>query len=139
MTLLNSLLHSTAYRSPLLRTLIPSVGLAFALQTAFAIPSITLQTDRVYDLSGSITYLGVTALSLYLPALRARAAAGITGKLGAANGLPSLWNALRGAENGALGWNWRQLALSAAVGVWAVRCASSLQTPQNTNMMSNYS
>ncbi|KAG9243502.1 hypothetical protein BJ878DRAFT_583171 [Calycina marina] len=116
---LNHFLRTTAYRSPLLRTLVPTIGLAFALQAAFAVPSIALQSDRVYDLSGSVTYLGVTALSLYLPALRARAASTLTSR--ASEVAPSVLRALGAA-------NWRQLVLSAAVGVWAVRLGAHLFT-----------
>ena len=111
MTLLQTLLRATAFRSPLLRTLVPSVALAYGIQTAVAIPSVIAQTERFYDLSGSLTYLSCTALSLTLPYLRAKnsgAIAGIAEYLG------------RGA-NGAGIWWWRQAVLSAAVGIWATR------------------
>ncbi|KAI1080054.1 hypothetical protein F5B20DRAFT_148933 [Whalleya microplaca] len=102
MTLLQKFLHLTNFHSPLLRTAVPSVAAAFALQTAVAIPSIRAQSERFYDASGSVTFLAVTALSLYLPSLRARA--------------PFAIAAL----------NWRQLALSAAVAVWSIRLGSYL-------------
>jgi len=106
MSLLQSLLRLTNFRNPLLRTVVPSISAAFAIQAAFAIPSIIAQSDRFYDFSGSLTYLAVTALSLYLPALRARAASG--------NGpLPGLLSETA--------FNWRQVVLSVAVGVWAAR------------------
>lgn len=57
MTLVNSLLHLTNFRNPFLRTLVPSIGAAFAIQTAVAIPSILAQSERFYDLSGSLTYV----------------------------------------------------------------------------------
>lgn len=108
MTLTQTLLHLTNFKSPLLATLVPSVTAAYAIQTACALPSIALQSEHFYDLSGSLTYLAVTALSLSLPALRARAAAG-----GAvAPLLPTLLRTL----------NWRQVVLSGAVGLWAARC-----------------
>ncbi len=118
MTLLTSLLAATNFRNPFLRTLVPSIGLAFGLQAAVAVPSIILQSERFYDLSGSLTYLSCTALSLYLPAVRARSASVFTGSPKPA--WPSLFDALRGT-GGPLGFNWRQVVLSAAVSVWASR------------------
>ena len=118
MTILTSLLAATNFRNPFLRTVIPSVGLAFGLQAAVAAPSIIAQTERFYDLSGSLTYLSCTALSLYLPAIRARSAAAITGAPKPA--WPSLLAALKGT-GGPLGFNWRQVVLSAAVSLWAAR------------------
>ncbi|RAR16471.1 duf1295-domain-containing protein [Stemphylium lycopersici] len=76
MTLLQTLLRATAFKSPLLRTLVPSVALAYSIQAAVAVPSIAAQTERFYDLSGSFTYLSCTALSLMVPYLRAKAAVG---------------------------------------------------------------
>lgn len=124
MTLLSTLLRLTNFRNPFLRTLIPSVSAAFAIQTAVAIPSILAQSERFYDLSGSLTYLSVTALSLYLPTLRARAAAQAAGSIKPA--WPSLLDALRGA-GGPNAFNWRQVLLSTAVAVWATRCVFLLQ------------
>ena len=112
MTLLQSLLHVTNFRSPLLRTIIPCVSAAFAIQTAVAIPSIMAQSDRFYDFSGALTHLGIAALSLYLPALRARAAAGDTG-------LPSVLAAFTNPKTAV--FNWRQVVLTAAVSSWAAR------------------
>jgi len=120
MPLLSTLLHATTFTRPFLSTLVPSVALAYTLQTATAIPSILAQTEKYYDLSGSLTYLSCIALSLTLPALRARNAASLAGQ--PLPRWPSVLGALRGA-NGA-GLNWRQLVLSAAVGVWATRCKS---------------
>lgn len=118
MTLLTSLLAATKFRNPFLRTVVPSIGLAFGLQAAVAVPSIILQSERFYDLSGSLTYLSCTALSLYLPTIRARSASVLTG--GPKPAWPSLLGALRGA-GGPLGFNWRQVLLSAAVSLWASR------------------
>lgn len=112
MTLLQALLRATAFRNPLLRTLLPTVGLAYGIQTAVAIPSIAAQTERFYDLSGSITYLSCTALSLSLPYLRARAAGQFTGGLAEYLAAPASGEGL---------WFWRQAVLSAAVGIWATR------------------
>ena len=111
--------------SPFLRTLLPSVGLAYAIQTAFALPSVALQTEKVYDLSGSLTYLSCTALSLALPTLRARAAAEAAGVVGKA--LPAFPSVLAALTKGVSGspasgvWRWRNVVLSAAVGLWAGR------------------
>lgn len=121
-SLLKGLLHATNFRNPFLRTLIPSIGLAYGLQFAFAVPSIALQTERVYDLSGSLTYISCVALSLYLPTLRARFAS-LPGTLAPA--WPSLLQSLV-SKGGANTWNWRQVVLSAAVTFWAARLGSFL-------------
>jgi hypothetical protein len=119
--LLRPFLSATNFRTPLLRTLVPTIGAAFAIQAAVALPSILGQTERFYDLSGSLTYLSCTALSLYLPVLRARAAAGGAGAV--ALGWPSILKSLQGKSLAQGGfWDWRQLVLSAAVAVWATRC-----------------
>lgn len=107
---LRYLLQITAFRSPFLRTVVPSVALAYGIQAAVAVPSIAAQTERFYDLSGSLTYLSCTAASLYLPVLRAR----LTGV--GANAVKSSFGSI-----GLGPLNWRQVALSVAVGVWATR------------------
>lgn len=119
MTLLNALLQLTHYKSPFLRTLIPCIGTAYALQAAVALPSILGQTERFYDLSGSLTYISCTALSLYLPTLRARALAASSGSQ--IPPWPSLIASLT-SKGGVSAWNWRQVLLSAAVTIWATRC-----------------
>lgn len=117
--LLGYLLRLTNHPSPFLRTLLPSIGLAYGIQAAFAVPSIIAQSERFYDLSGSLTYLSCTALSLYLPTIRARYAASLAGASKPA--WPSLVEALSKSTGPAGAWNWRMLALSAAVGIWATR------------------
>lgn len=107
---------SSVFSKPLLLTLVPCVSLAYGIQGLVAVPSIVARSERYYDLSGSLTYLSCTALSLALPLVRARRA-------GAAAGLGS---ALMG--KGAAAWNWRQVALGAAVGVWATRLGTHLYT-----------
>ena len=137
--LVQTLLRLTDFRNPLLRTLVPSVAASFAIQAAFAVPSILGRSDRFYDFSGSVTFLSVTALSLYLPALRARVAAG-GGGFGTGDSVRRLLaepflQALGSGNRVGMGsdgnlkvpvYNWRQVALSLAVGVWAVRCSLSL-------------
>lgn len=120
--IINSLLHATNFKNPFLRTLVPSIGLSFGLQAAVAIPSLLYQTERFYDLSGSLTYISCAALSLYLPTLRARYAAG-GGPLAPA--WPSLLASLT-SKGGVSAWNWRQVVLSAAVTIWATRLGSFL-------------
>lgn len=116
MPLLPLLLQSTSFSTPFLSTLLPSIGLAYTLQGLAAIPSILGRTEKYYDLSGSLTYLSCVGLSLALPVVRARAAT-------AAHGVSGV-GGLRGAGVGELGklLNWRQVVLSAAVGIWATRC-----------------
>lgn len=122
MTLVQRLLHLTNFSSPLLRTAVPAVSAAFAIQAAFAVPSTLAQSERFYDFSGALTNISVVALSLYLPALRAKygnlAAEAGGGKWAAS--LPSLTTPFTNPS--AAGLNWRQIALSAAVTIWAARC-----------------
>ena len=130
MTLVTSLLHLTNFRNPFLRTLIPSISTAFAIQGAVAIPSILAQSEQFYDLSGSVTYLSVAALSLYLPTLRARAAAAAAGAVKPT--YPNLLAAFMGT-GGASGLNWRQVVLSAAVTIWATRRMSPPSLSSKSN------
>ena len=130
---LASFLRASAFKTPLLRTLVPSVALAYGIQTAVAVPSIVAQTERFYDLSGSLTYLSCTALSLCLPVLRLRAVAG-PDKIG----LPWL---SRVAGQSLL--NWRQAVLSAAVGIWAARCVwfsllSAIDLEASATILTNF-
>lgn len=122
MTLLDHFLHITNFHSPLLRAIVPCFATAFAIQGAVAIPSILAGSERFYDVSGSVTFLAVGTLSLYLPALRARAAAY------AANAttlprLPSLIEVLKGGAGAGVAvlLNWRQLVLTGMTVVWAIR------------------
>jgi steroid 5-alpha reductase family enzyme len=121
-SIINGLLRSTNFRNAFLRTLVPSIGLAFGLQVATAIPSIAFQTERFFDLSGSITYISCAALSLYLPTLRARFAAAPGSVLPP---YPSLLQSLT-SKGGVSAWNWRQVVLSAAVTFWAGRLGTFL-------------
>ncbi|KAH7135573.1 hypothetical protein B0J11DRAFT_163217 [Dendryphion nanum] len=108
-------------QTPLLRTLLPTLALAYGIQTGVAIPSIYYKTERFYDLSGSLTYLSCTALSLALPFWRARSlgqVAGIAEYLGRVGG--------NGAGVAGGNWWWRQALLSVAVGVWAGRLGTYL-------------
>lgn len=98
MSILNHLLHITNFKSPLLRTVVPSVGAAVAIQAAAGLPSVLAGTERFFDASGSLTFFAVGALSLYLPHLRARA-----------------------AGHAAARWNWRQLVATAMAVTWAAR------------------
>ncbi|KAG8531000.1 uncharacterized protein KY384_004357 [Bacidia gigantensis] len=122
MAVLSTLLHATSFSRPFLSTLVPSIALAYAIQGGVAIPSIIAQTERFYDLSGSLTYLSCVGLSLYLPTIRARYAASAAGKVLPA--WPNLLAALKGGANA--GVNWRQIVLSVAVSIWATRLGSYL-------------
>lgn len=104
MSILNHLLHITNFKSPLLRTVVPSVGAALAIQFAAGLPSVLAGTERFFDFSGSLTFLAVGALSLYLPQLRS----------GVGNAaLPKLF--------ASSAWNWRQIALTGMAITWATR------------------
>ncbi|CAJ2505421.1 Uu.00g128150.m01.CDS01 [Anthostomella pinea] len=131
MTLLQKLLHLTDFRNPFLRTLVPSVAAAFAIQTVVALPSIALQSERLYDASGSATFLAVSLLSLYLPGARSKVAASVASSGPGVYGVLSRWwpsllaPFARGAGR-AVVLNWRSVAMTAAVGVWSVRLGSYL-------------
>lgn len=122
MSLLHALLRITSFRSPLLRALVPCAAAALAVQAAAAAPSILARSERFYDVSGSVTVLAVGALSLYLPALRARAAGRILE-------LPSLLDALVPGRTGpgAAWWNWRQIVATGLAMLWTIRreCSST--------------
>lgn len=126
MTFMHRLMAATSYQTPLFRTLVPCVGLAYALQAASAVPSVAFQSERFYDISGSVTYLSVTALSLYLPSARARYA-GFLAK--STRSSPTIMGAVKGLEG--RGYNWRQVLISAAVAVWATRRMHSSQVPHS--------
>jgi len=116
----NTLLQLSNFQNPFLRTFVPSIGLVYTIQAAFAVPSITAQSERFYDLSGSLTYISCAALSLFIPAVRAT-----WGAAGASGGaLPPLTNLLSvfSSDSGRFGFDWRQVALSTAVALWATRC-----------------
>lgn len=118
------LLGLTSFRSPLLRGIVPCVAAAFGCQFLAGAPSIFFGTERFYDLSGSLTYLAVGALSLYLPALRSRAAAQASGI--PAPPLPGLVDMIKsvGSVGGASGVgarDWRQVVATGLVMIWATR------------------
>lgn len=114
--------------SPVLRVVVPCTAAAVALQLAAAAPSVAARSELFFDVSGSLTYLAVGALSLYLPSLRARALAAAQGvSQDALPKLPSIAQLLAsaGAEKtaaGVGGRNWRQLVLVGLTMVWATRC-----------------
>ncbi|KAI9714299.1 MAG: hypothetical protein M1820_000260 [Bogoriella megaspora] len=107
MPVLQTLLRITSFKSPFLSTLVPSIALSYGIQAGVAVPSILAHSERFYDASGSVTYL-----FLAIPHLRARAAASAAGLAKPAITLSS--------------FNWRQLALSLAIGIWATRLGTFL-------------
>jgi len=111
------------FSNPALSTLIPTISAAYAIQVAASIPAMLFQEDRFYgalsllpwsdrvDFSGSLTYLGCTALSLYLPSLRARSFA-------KSQGLPLP------RFPGITSFHPRQLIMSGLTALWAARLGS---------------
>lgn len=117
---------------------------AYAIQIFVAIPSIIYKSDRFFDASGLSTFLIVNIMSLYLPAIRAKyaennleqVADAVNEGVQAVTGIEPGWGSLLMApfkrcnivQDVAAGtplavdYNWRQLALSGAVTIWAVRC-----------------
>ncbi|CAK7270510.1 hypothetical protein SEPCBS57363_004137 [Sporothrix epigloea] len=101
-----ALLGLTNFSSPLLSNIVPCAAVSFAVQYAVGLPSTFLAkppTERYFDVTGALTNVAIAALSLYLPRWRAAAA-------GVALAPPT----------------WRQLALSGAVALWAVRLGTYL-------------
>ncbi|ATY66029.1 membrane protein, putative [Cordyceps militaris] len=124
------LLALTNFKSPILRAVVPCGVAAVALQALAAAPSVAARSELFFDVSGSLTYLAVGALSLYLPALRARALAAAQGAA-ALPKVPSIAqlaaSAWRGhADTVTGGRNWRQLVLVGLTMVWATRLGTYL-------------
>lgn len=112
MDLMNSLLHATDFRSPLFSTLVLTTIIAYDSQNIAAISAVAARSERLYHLSRVLTCLACAWLSLLLPLLRTRAAA-------------ADWPGLLGGMDGGrltATLNWRQVALTGAVSVWAIRC-----------------
>ena len=131
------LLSLTNFKSPLLRTIVPCATAAVALQAAVAAPSILFRTERFFDISGSLTFIAVGTLGLYLPSLRTRALAAAKGAVGdKLPSLPGIAELVKDAfsKAGTLGArNWRQVLLTGMVMVWAGRrkfIESSLLSPR---------
>lgn len=82
------------------------VALAFALNVLAFVPAWIAQTEKYYDLTGSLTYLSVLAAALAGAAAARRGAASSAGTL---------------AEAGGVGLDARSLLLAALVAIWAVR------------------
>ncbi|KZV98250.1 DUF1295-domain-containing protein [Exidia glandulosa HHB12029] len=95
-----------------LSRLVPTIATTYGLQALFAAVFIPLQTERFYDLCGSIGFLSATGVSLYGPALKAKYWDGIPGAT-----LPAL-NTTNFAP--------RQLILTAGLVVWSARLGSFL-------------
>lgn len=148
MALIQYFLNLTDFASPLKSTIIPCIVVAYAIQILVAIPSIIYQSDCFFDASGLSTFLIVNLLSLYLPAIRAKygrdhlnqVADSIREVIEKVTSTEPGWGSLLPApfrETSiaqdvatdtplAFEYNWRQLALSGAVTIWAVRRKSSL-------------
>ena len=102
MTVLAAVLRATDFwTSPFLSTLTPAILAASTIQILFAIPSIILSTDLLYDFAGGWVFFVTLGSSLLAPALRRNAPI-------------TLGDALTT-------WNWRQLALTAAALVYSTR------------------
>ncbi|KAF9884878.1 hypothetical protein FE257_000945 [Aspergillus nanangensis] len=122
MALLQDLLHLTNVDSPLLRGWLPPFGITWAIQTAFAVPSILGQSDLFYDFSALLSFLSAIPLSVYLPYLRVEYAGSWT-SASQLLGAPFVGD---GAGNP--GMNWRQLVLSGAASIWGLRLGYHLFT-----------
>lgn len=115
--LLQGLLHITDFGGPLTKTTLPVVATCFAIQNVVGIPSVSLQTEHVYDLSGGVTFVAASAVSILAQVLRRKA--------GSLEGLSPD------------DFNWRQLAMTGGVMVYATRCMPyrSLSSPPPPNCL----
>lgn len=106
-SLLQGLLHITDFGGPVTKTALAVVATCFAIQNAVGVPSVLAQTEHVYDLSGGWTFVAGSVVSLLARILRKPA--------------PN-------AEGGIVtDLNWRQLAMTGGVMLYAIRreCLSS--------------
>jgi len=94
---------------PLFSRLVPAVTSAFALQALFALIFVPQQNDIFYDLGGAVGWLSTTLLSLYYPAWKDKFYYHVPGSLPALSSFAP-----------------RQLLVTAAVGIWALRLGSFL-------------
>ncbi|PPQ77136.1 hypothetical protein CVT25_010830 [Psilocybe cyanescens] len=92
-----------------LSRLVPSIASAYGLQAVFALIFVPQQNEKYYDFGGAVGWLSTTFLSLYYPALKAK-----------------YWNGVPGSLPALSSFAPRQLLISAAVGIWAVRLGSFL-------------
>jgi hypothetical protein len=111
---------TASFSQPFLRVLIPSAGAAYGLQALVAIPSVLVASERFYDISGSLTFITATLLSMYLPIMQTRAVAAMTATI-PKPGYPRILGFL-GSALGQNDFSVRKLAVNAAVIVWAMRC-----------------
>lgn len=81
----------------------------YGLQALFAAIFIPLQTERFYDLCGSIGFLSAAGVSLYGPALKAK-----------------YWDRVPGAAFNTTNFAPRQLIMTAGLALWATRLGSYL-------------
>ncbi|KAF8802457.1 DUF1295-domain-containing protein [Phlegmacium glaucopus] len=84
--------------------LLPVATSAFGLQTLFALIFVPQQNETFFDLGGAVGWVSTTLLSLYYPALKDKFYYGVPGPLPAFSSFAP-----------------RQLLVTAAVSIWAVR------------------
>lgn len=108
-SLLQGLLHITDFGGPATKTALPVVATCFAIQNAVGIPSVVARSEHVYDLSGGFTFVAASAVSLLARVLREKKSGGDAVNL--------------------RDFDWRQLAMSGGVMIYAARCAPLLFPP----------
>ncbi|KAK1753923.1 hypothetical protein QBC47DRAFT_385208 [Echria macrotheca] len=107
MPLLHALLSATDFpSSAFLSNLAPAALAAFSVQTLFGINGVLRHSEFLYDFSGGWTFLVTLTASFLVPAIRRDASAHVSDVIDAAN--------------------WRQLFMTGAVLVYAVRLSSYL-------------
>lgn len=126
--LLQSLLHTTDVGGPLAKTALPVVATCFLIQNVVGVPSVALQTEHLYDLSGGVTFVAAAAMSLVARVLRHKANTTATITTTTTGG--SVLGQMSLAD-----FNWRQLAMTGGVMVYATRCLFTLFLSPRTSCL----
>ncbi|KDN52951.1 DUF1295-domain-containing protein [Tilletiaria anomala UBC 951] len=103
-----------------LRGLLPTFVLIYGFQAACAAVAVPMQTEKYYDLCGSLGFVSATAVSLLLPSLRTRFPTLAWLGSGTASATSASWPPTLAT------FHPRQLLASALATVWAVRLGSFL-------------
>lgn len=94
---------------PVFSRLVPPLASAYGLQAVCAAIFVPLKDEKFYDLTGALTFLSTTFISLYYPSLKAK-----------------FWDKTISSLPSLLTFAPRQLLATAALTIWSVRLGSFL-------------